>query len=81
MIDLVLVTNCHFIFKAKLAVPGLQREGQGQHLHRFHEVPGLLQTSEWHHGKYWVTQKLPQIYTASHANFPIRIRKITTDLR
>ena len=26
---------------------------------------------------YWVTQKLPQIYTANHATFPIRIRKIT----
>ena len=25
---------------------------------------------------YWVTQKLPQIYTANYANFPIRIRKI-----
>ena len=26
---------------------------------------------------YWVTQKLPQIYTANHATFPIRFRKIT----
>ena len=25
---------------------------------------------------YWVTQKLPQIYTANHATFPIQIRKI-----
>ena len=25
---------------------------------------------------YWVTQKLPHIYTSNHANFPIRIRKI-----
>ena len=25
---------------------------------------------------YWVTQKLPQIYTATHATFPIWIRKI-----
>ena len=25
---------------------------------------------------YWVTQKLPQIYTANHATFQIRIRKI-----
>ena len=24
-----------------------------------------------------MTKKLPQIYTANHANFPIRIRKIT----
>ena len=26
---------------------------------------------------YWVTHKLPQIYTANHATFPIQIRKIT----
>ena len=26
---------------------------------------------------YWVTQKLPQIYTANHATFPIRIPIIT----
>ena len=26
---------------------------------------------------YWVTQKLPQIYTAYHATFPIQLRKIT----
>ena len=25
---------------------------------------------------YWVTQKLPQIYTSNHATFPIQIRKI-----
>ena len=29
---------------------------------------------------YWVTQKLPQIYTANHAAFPIRIRKITVQI-
>ena len=29
---------------------------------------------------YWVTQKLPQIYTANHATFPIRIRKITVQI-
>ena len=29
---------------------------------------------------YWVTQKLPQIYTANHATFPIRIRKITLQI-
>ena len=28
----------------------------------------------------WVTQKLPQIYTANHATFPIRIRKITVQI-
>ena len=27
--------------------------------------------------KYWVTQKLPQIYTANHATFQIQIGKIT----
>ena len=25
---------------------------------------------------YWVNQKLPRIYTANHATFPIRIRKL-----
>ena len=29
---------------------------------------------------YWVTQKLPQIYTANHATFPIRMRKITVQI-
>ena len=29
---------------------------------------------------YWVTQKLPQIYTANHATFAIRIRKITVQI-
>ena len=29
---------------------------------------------------HWVTQKLPQIYTSSHATFPIRIRKITVQI-
>ena len=29
---------------------------------------------------YWVTQKLPQIYTAYHATFPIQIRKITVQI-
>ena len=29
---------------------------------------------------YWVTQKLPQIYTANHATFPIRLRKITVQI-
>ena len=29
---------------------------------------------------YWVTQKLPQIYVANHATFPIRIRKITVQI-
>ena len=29
---------------------------------------------------YWVTQKLPQIYTANHATFPIQIRKITLQI-
>ena len=31
--------------------------------------------------RYWVTQKLPQIYTASHATFPIQTRKITLQIR
>ena len=29
---------------------------------------------------YWMTQKLPQIYTANHATFPIQIRKITVQI-
>ena len=32
------------------------------------------------HWNYWVTQKLPQIYTAHHATFPIRIRKIAVQI-
>ena len=28
----------------------------------------------------WVTQKLPQIYTANHANFPIKLRTITVQI-
>ena len=30
--------------------------------------------------KHWVTQKLPQISTANHATFQIRIRKITVQI-
>ena len=30
--------------------------------------------------RYWVTQKLPQLYTAYRATFPIRILKITVQL-
>ena len=30
--------------------------------------------------RYWVTKKLLQIYTAKHATFPIRIRKITVQI-
>ena len=29
---------------------------------------------------YWVTQKLPQIYTANHATFPVEMRKITVQI-
>ena len=29
---------------------------------------------------YWMTQKLPQIYTANHATFQIQIRKITVQI-
>ena len=29
---------------------------------------------------HWVTQKLPQLYTANLATFPIRIRKITVHI-
>ena len=31
-------------------------------------------------GSYWVTQKLPQIYSANQATFPIRKRKITVHI-
>ena len=34
----------------------------------------------FYHLRFWVTQKLPQIYTANHAIFPIRIRKITVQI-
>ena len=30
---------------------------------------------------YWVTQMLPQIYTANHATFPNRYANYSTDLR
>ena len=29
---------------------------------------------------YWVTHKLPQLYTANHATFQIRLRKITVQI-
>ena len=29
---------------------------------------------------YWVTQKLPQIYTANHTTFPLHIRKVTVHI-
>ena len=32
------------------------------------------------HLQYWVTQMLPQIYTANHATFPIQIRRITVQI-
>ena len=31
-------------------------------------------------GKYWVTKRLPQIYTENQATFPLRIRKITVQI-
>ena len=36
--------------------------------------------SEGQSDSYWVTQKLPQIYTANYTTFPIRIRKITVQI-
>ena len=39
-----------------------------------------IQVREEKHVNYWVTQKLPQIYTENHATFPIRIRKITVQI-
>ena len=55
------------------------------------EIESSLQEIDWGKGilaetlalkgeNYWVTKKLPQIYTANHATFPIRIRKITVHL-
>ena len=38
-----------------------------------------LEVSELHES-YWVTQKLPQIYTANHATFPMRKRKVTVQI-
>ena len=32
------------------------------------------------HDVYWVTQKLPQTYTAKHATFPMGIRKIIVQI-
>ena len=32
------------------------------------------------YARYWVTQKLPQIYTAKHATFPIQVRKNTVQI-
>ena len=39
-----------------------------------------LHSSDGYGVIYWVTQKLLQIYTANHATFPIRIRKITAQI-
>ena len=39
-------------------------------------MPNALNTSSG----YWVTQKLPEIYTANHATFPIWIRNITVQI-
>ena len=33
-----------------------------------------------YHAIYWVTQKLPQTYTANDATFPIRLHKITVQI-
>ena len=41
-----------------------------------HVTAGILRR----HWPYIVTQKLPQIYTANHATFPIRIRKMTVQI-
>ena len=37
-------------------------------------------TSQSERTRYWVTQKLPQMYTDNNATFPIRIRKITVHI-
>ena len=37
---------------------------------------GFFSLNTERHGAYWVTQKLPQIYTAIYATFPIQIGKI-----
>ena len=37
------------------------------------------QSKAWFY-EYWVTQKLPQIYAAHHATFPIRIREIAVQI-
>ena len=45
----------------------------------FFEILLGISVNDPQHGTsmYWVTQKLPQIFAANHANFPIKIRKIT----
>ena len=40
----------------------------------------FIETFTFESSVYWVTQKLPKIYTANHATFPIRIRKITVQI-
>ena len=52
-------------------------------LRRAAEFRGCIYTSYQSEGKcinYWVTQKLPQIYVANHATFPIWIRIITVQI-
>ena len=38
-------------------------------------IPSKMTISVWKLAYCWVTQKLPQIYTANHATFPIQKRK------
>ena len=42
-----------------------------------HAVSAVYQPG---HALYWVTQRLPQIYTANHATFPRQIRKIVVQI-
>ena len=42
------------------------------------QTTNIVHASHMH--VYWVTQQLPQIYTANHATFPKKIRKITVHI-
>ena len=58
---------------------------KGSYLSRFSGSPKAISPPPNPHTNslpytYWVTQKLPQMYTANHATFPIQLRKITVQI-
>ena len=48
------------------------------HIVKTHKLSTRNRNRNPHH--YWVTQKLPRIYTENHSTFPIQIRKITVQI-
>ena len=73
--DLLFVPKlCTNLFVCRTAKPGHGGETSGTRLTRtIKVVPPKVCSNEIENSTYWVTQKLPQIYTENHATFPIRI--------